>query len=224
MTVREYFNNYVMLTNLPSTIDYDTFKNRFIAIYGLREIRGDVPIDDISMIAQSAYNSNAQLITPLFQNNINPFKTWTENGSGSDNETGENDGNSSSNFSGNGTNDTTENITTNTANNNTTQTNNVYAFNAQTTATPTDTSSGSSTTTSNNTNTSKNATSEKSEQTNSDHATHTINRDNNYNKSGFNISDYERTFAVFIAPYDYLIRLIASEICVTAFELFGGYC
>ncbi len=222
MTIRDYFDTYTMLTGLPSTIDYDTFKTRFIAIYGLRQIRGDVPITDISMIAQSVFNSNAQLLTPLFSQNINPLRTWAENGNDSGGENSENNNNTTITYSGSGTADTTENTTTVNGTNNSTQNNSVYAFNSQDKPSPTDTATTTTTTAATNTNTSKNTSSEKNEQTNTTNDKREISRIGEYNKSGFNISDYERTFNTFIAPYDYLIRLISNEICVTAFELFGG--
>lgn len=224
MTVTEYLATYTLLTKLPAEIDYIVFKNRFVSTYGTRKIRADVPVDNISIIAQSVFDVNAALLTPLFTKNISPVLTWAENGDNTGTETGEDSGGSTTNTTESSNSAVTENTSTTTGTSTGTTADSVYAYNLATTATPTNNSKTDTTATNTTTNTAANNAAKTSETTENNNATHSTTNSGNYNKSGYNLADYERAFNAFVAPYDYLIKLIVNEICVTSFDLFdcGG--
>ncbi len=220
MTVNEYLTTYTLLTNLPPTINYDFFKNRFMSVYGTRKIRGDVPIENIATIAQSVFLTNELLLAPLFVKNINPLQTWGENGTNDEKENGDNTNTNTSNSSGSTIANIVENKSVTSGESHGTTNNSVYAFNATENAAPTDISVTDTNANSTTTNTANNTTTDTTEIKNIGEIKHNITRNSEYEKTGFNINDYERAFNLFVAPYDYLIRLIVNEICVTTFELY----
>ena len=227
MTIREYFAaGNVLIADTHNAFDYTTLAKRLNQRFGVRELREDVPTEQIAEIAQITVDINIDYLRIVFDNTVNPFKTWGESGTTADsantNEIATHGGTDTTKNTG--TNSTTDSGTSSAESSGTGTTNRgVYGYDSNTTLSPqssdsTTDSNTTSGTTSGTSTTTLDTTAARTLDTN-DTRKSTAESSGNYSKTGYNINDYATAVKMYYAPYDILINYIVSDICKTYFSL-----
>lgn len=79
MLLLDYLKSNTLISNTHGIFDYNLFKQRLIVRYGKREVREDIPLEYIAIYAQNTIDINVDYFQFLMSNVVNPFETWAEN-------------------------------------------------------------------------------------------------------------------------------------------------
>ena len=196
MTLYDYCKSYLLVNDVYDTrIDLNYFKSRFLYRYARRQIRGDVPVEEIVDIAQNVIDINREFLKNLFASDLNPFQTNTETTEKTENTLATFDGGGGVTDSGNSSVKNTGGVTAS---------HYVNAFNSASddnlhSKDVNDDHTSSTQTTSNT-------------QTRDIHDTSTNDVKTNEQKTSFNFDTYKQVFTARVNAYDFLVNLIAPEI------------
>lgn len=203
MLLREFLSNNTLISNTYGIFDYQIFSDRFNYRLGRCKIRDDVELVDIPKIAQNAVDINEKFLRGVFSRVINPFETWGENGGNKGTKTEKIDNTLTITHGAKNTQTQTGDETLEQKN-----IHSVSAYNKYDEQTPENSDEETSTRSPNLTTTSENS----GVDTNKTTADNNYTDDENYNKTGYNMTDFETAWRLYLNAYDILINFIVPEI------------